>query len=196
MKPFKVRTLASILTKNPTICVKCREGLKPEVKTWKEGEVRCMSLFRYSEGFASLIYQFKGCGDYELRSVFLEHVLGFLKLRFKNHIIVPAPSYYTHDEARGFNHVISIYEQLGLPLVKAIEKTKDRKQTSFGPKGRKQVAKILRLQEKKQLAGKQVLFVDDVYTTGSTTRACIALLKRCNPKKIAVLVLAKVPYQR
>ena len=196
MTPFKAKTFASILTPQPTICVKCRERLKPEVRYWKVDGVKCMSLFRYSEGFASLIYQFKGCGDYELRSVFLEHVLVFLKSKYKNHIIVPAPSYYTHDEARGFNHVISIYEQLDLPLVKALIKTKDRKQTSLGPNGRKQISKILQLQDGKPLFDKEVLFVDDVYTTGSTTRACIALLKRCKPKKVDVLVLAKVPYQR
>ena len=196
MKTFKAKTFASVLSVSPTICVKCREGLKPEIKTWKEDGVKCMSLFRYSEGFASLIYQFKGCGDYELRSVFLEHVLGFLKLKYRNYIIVPAPSYYTHDEVRGFNHVISIYEQLELPLVKALIKTKDRKQTSLGPTGRKQISKILQLQNGKPLFRKKVLFVDDVYTTGSTTRACIALIKRCKPQKIDVLVLAKVPYQR
>ena len=38
---------------------------------------------------------------------------------------------------------------------------------------------------------KKVLVVDDVFTTGSSVRAVIDLIKQGKPKKIAVLVVAK-----
>ena len=39
----------------------------------------------------------------------------------------------------------------------------------------------------------EILLVDDVFTTGSTMRACISLLQEKHPKRIHVLVLSKVP---
>ena len=139
----------------------------------------------------SVIYQFKGCGDYELRTVLVENIQFWAKLRFSDYIVVPAPSWPKHDEARGFNHVYAIFEQLGLPMVKAIIKTADRKQSDQTAEGRKQIGKALGMNRPNSVKGKKVLLVDDVYTTGSTIRACIALLKKAKAKKIEVLVIAK-----
>ena len=42
-----------------------------------------------------------------------------------------------------------------------------------------------------QVGDKKVLLVDDVFTTGSTVRACLNLLKKEKPRKLAVLTMSK-----
>ena len=41
------------------------------------------------------------------------------------------------------------------------------------------------------LSNKKVLIVDDVYTTGSSFRACLALVRKLHPKVIKACFLAK-----
>ena len=41
------------------------------------------------------------------------------------------------------------------------------------------------------LKNKNILLIDDIYTTGSTVNECSKMLKQAQPKKIGVLTLAK-----
>ena len=191
MKPFRPRSLLFRLHPNPTLCEKCRASFHHHIRRWKVNGVNCRSLYRYGDGLRSVIYQFKGCGDYELRTVLVENSRFWLKLRFSDYIVVPVPSWPKHDEARGFNHVYAIFEQLGLPMVKAIIKTQDWKQSDHSHKDRKKVGSALALPSPRLVMGKKVLLTDDVYTTGSTIKACIALLQKAKVRKIEVLVIAK-----
>ena len=192
MKPFNPRSLVSNAIASPTICSKCRVAFKPRVKRWLIDDVPCMSLYEYGDGMRSAIYQFKGCGDYELRSVFVENVRFWLKLKFSKYIVVPAPSWIEADEQRGFNHVYAIFEQLGLPMVRAIIKTSNHKQSDQNVLGRKEIIKHLALPKRKLIEHKNVVIVDDVFTTGNTIRSCIRLVKQAKADKVAVIVLAKV----
>lgn len=144
----------------------------------------------------SVLYQYKGCGDYELRSVLVENVRFWLKLRFSSYTVVPVPSHQSHNERRGFNHVYSAFELLDLPMCDALIKTKDIKQASSTLTERKHVGEYLQLKDPKLVQGKRILLVDDVYTTGSTIRACIRLLQQAKAKEIRVVVLSKTPFKR
>ena len=59
-----------------------------------------MNIFFYNEKVQEILYQFKGCKDYEMRTVFLEYFADYLNYKFKNYIIVPAPSFIESDEER------------------------------------------------------------------------------------------------
>ncbi|MCR5348766.1 MAG: hypothetical protein K6E59_04085 [Bacilli bacterium] len=151
-----------------------------------------MAIYRYSETFRSMLYRYKGCGDIELSDCFLERVRLLIRLRYWGYVIVFAPSYLTHIQKRGFDHVPTMLAKLGNPILDIFEKTDDVKQSSQSKNRRKKIGKYLAIKGNPVLKGKKVLFVDDVYTTGSTTKACLRLMRKLRPRKVSVLVLSKV----
>ena len=136
------------------------------------------------------MYQFKGCKDYELKTVFLEYYKDYLNYKFKNYIMIPAPSYAKNDEERGFNHVEEIFSVLNLKMMKCIHKTKQVKQADLTTKEREKIGSVL-VADDVNLSGKKILLVDDVFTTGSTIKAMIKLVREKGAKKIKVLLMSK-----
>lgn len=105
--------------------------------------------------------------------------------------MVPIPSYEVDDAIREFNHVEEMFSKLKIPKLKLIKKTKGIKQASSNFDKRKEISKYLDLTDLSPLIGKKILIVDDVYTTGSTMKAAIKLIRELHPKKIKVLVMSK-----
>lgn len=189
-KSFECDSLGSIVFGAKTLCFSCFQSLLPRFWKWKEGKIPCLAIYEYGQGFRSLLFQFKGCFDYELKDVFLERVLPVLKFRYRGYTIVPAPSFHEHNETRGFNHVVEMFSPLGLPFLCPLIKTTDMKQADLGKRQRKEVARHLKYDESIIVRGKKILFVDDVFTTGNTARACLKLLQEHGAKKLSVLVMS------
>ena len=150
-----------------------------------------LSIYDYNPFIRKLIYQYKGCYDYELCDVFLHDFYKTLKLSYYNRTIIPIPSYKNDDELRGFNHVMEIFNKMGLKVLDILEKTEKHKQATSTVNSRHEIYKFLTLKEQVDLSNKHVLLVDDIYTTGSTMKSAIMLIEKLNPKSIKVLVVAK-----
>ena len=189
-KPIEQNSFHSLIFKNPTICHDCLLKFGPVLDTFYIDDVKCFHLYFYNEKVQELLYQFKGCKDYELRTVFLEYYFTYLNLKFKGYEIIPAPSSKKSDEERGFNHVEEIFKILNLKMNKCIHKTKQRKQADLTTKEREKIGKYLVIDDV-DLKNKKVLLVDDVYTTGSTIKAMIKLVKEKGAKKVKVLLMSK-----
>lgn len=189
-KPIEQATLHSLLFKNPTICHDCLLNFGPVLKTFRIENVECFHLYFYNQKVQEILYQFKGCNDYELRTVFLEYYLTYLNYKFKGYEIIPAPSSAKSDKERGFNHVEEIFKNLNLKMNKCIHKTKQVKQADLTTKEREKIGQYLTI-DNVDLKHKKVLLVDDVYTTGSTIKSMIKLVKERGAKKIKVLLMSK-----
>ena len=176
---------------NPTICHDCFLSLGPVLKTFSVDKIKCLFLYYYNEKVQEILYQFKGCKDYELRSVFLEYYANYLNFKFNGYYIVPAPSTENSDKERGFNHVEEMFNCLNLKKCDCLVKTEHYNQSEQSYKDRKKIKNYIRLKENTNLKNKKLLLVDDICTTGSSLRAAIELIKTCEPKKIEILVVAK-----
>ena len=104
--------------------------------------------------------------------------------------MIPAPSYQKNDEERGFNHVEEMFGVLNLKMKKIVHKTKEVKQADLSSKEREQIGSVLTIDDV-DLTKKKILLVDDVFTTGSTIKAMIKLVKGKGASKIKVLLMSK-----
>lgn len=189
-KPVEQNSLHSLVQKHPTICHNCLLDLGPVLETFKIDDVECFHIYFYNEKVQALLYQFKGCHDYELKTIFLEYYQSYLNLKFKGYDMIPAPSSKSSDKERGFNHVEEMFGILNLKMLKCIHKTRKIKQADLTTKEREKIGKHLKI-DNVDLTNKKVLLVDDVFTTGSTIKAMIKLVKEKGAKKIKVLLMSK-----
>lgn len=187
----------ALLHEEPQLCSRCYEELGPKFMHWEWAGVPCLAVYPYLQAFQSMLYLYKGCGDIELAPAFLARAKPLLKLRYFGYVLVGVPSHEEKIYARGFDHIPLIFKGIGKGFCPALLKTKNVKQSDMSKKQRKKIGQALAATPlAKTLKGKKVLLVDDVFTTGSTIKACVGILRRFSPKCIRVLVLSKVPLGR
>jgi len=184
-------SLKTILEDLP-LCEKCFNALNPKLERFKLDKFKGYFLYYYDELIRSMIFNLKGCGDIELAPVFLAYQKRFLRFLYRNYLLVPAPSYREKDDERGFNHVEEIFKPLGLEIRKVLIKTKDVKQADLNAIERSKIGEIIDLDKSQghHVAGRKILLVDDLLTTGSTAKACAYKLLEAGARKVELLVIA------
>lgn len=116
-------------------------------------------------------------------------------------LLAPVPLHRWRIWGRGFNQAALIArglaEHSGVPaelaLLRRIRPTPVLR--GLGPRGRvKAVAGAFALAPgaKERVAGRSVVLVDDVYTSGATTDVCVRLLKRAGAARVTILCWARV----
>ncbi len=176
----------------PKICTNCFKQFEVIAKKEKFFEIEVLFLYTYNDILKNALYLFKGCFDYELSSVFLDRFIHELRMKYHNYLIVPIPSNKSEDDKRGYNHVEEMFSFLKLEMAKIIYKNKVFKQSKRNKDERKKVINDFSLIENVDIKGKNILIVDDVFTTGSSLHSAINLIKKKDPKNIKALILAKV----
>ena len=129
--------------------------------------------------------------QYEMADVFLSRQRSFLRRKYKKWVLVPAPSYEAKDQVRGFNHVEEIFKGLERPFIHAIEKKDNVKQADLNYAERQRIGKHLAWKDEADVAGLNILFVDDLLTTGATAKACARMLLEHGANKVEILVMAR-----
>jgi len=181
----------NFLNQDLMVCSSCLKKLNQQFKIFKFYDYDALAIYNYDGLIKEKIFEFKGCGDYELNNIFIAPFKNELRILYKNYVIVPAPSFKDNNEKRGYNHVIEMFSFLKLEIVDCLIKTKDVYQHLSNFKEREKVKNIIELQTNYNFENKKILLVDDILTTGSTLKACIDLLIKKRPKNIKILVVAK-----
>ncbi|MEK7203853.1 MAG: ComF family protein [Patescibacteria group bacterium] len=123
----------------------------------------------------------------------------------KDWVIVPVPLFWWRENKRGYNQAALIGQllskKLGLDYLECLKRTRfTRPQVKLTEKERRKNIRNAFEMDSRFLASRRsgrgngrmnILLIDDVWTTGSTTKECCYVLKRAGAKKVWVLTLAR-----
>lgn len=181
-----------ICNKEQTICINCFSKLKVIKQKFIINGISGVCLYEYNDFFKELIYKFKGLGDIELRTIFLEYFKFYIKFKFKNYIFIGAPSHHEAIAKRRFNHIYEIFKYVTNHIFFPIQKINNIKQSDQKYNERTKIHNNLRYDSPICLKDKKVVIVDDIMTSQSTIKAMINLVEKQKPKQIKILILARV----
>lgn len=109
---------------------------------------------------------------------------------------VPVPLHPAKEKQRGFNQTELIFSRFlarqHIPLVRALLRTRPTK-PMYELNERERAANLqdaFAVDAAVQLAGRTVLLLDDIFTSGATAAECARVLKKAGAKAVYVLVLA------
>jgi ComF family protein len=120
-------------------------------------------------------------------------------------MVVAVPLFPSKERERGYNQAVLLANaaiaelQTSRPEWKlraahgSIRRVKDtRSQFELTPKGRRRnLQGAFAVVDRVPLAGRDVLLVDDIYTTGATARACAQVLRRAGAAKVWVATVSR-----
>lgn len=120
-------------------------------------------------------------------------------------LVVAVPLFHAKQRGRGFNHAAILANsalcelkrrQPALRLLEAHGVLKRVRETTsqFGlsPHARRaNLRGAFEVPEASAVAGRDVLVIDDIYTTGATARACAHVLRRAGARSVLVATLAR-----
>lgn len=211
---FCRRCRARIETPGTPLCPSCGVPFH----TREDADHRCGRCLQHPPTFgrarACTIYDAADTSDHPLKSVlqqykyqrdvWLAQPLGALLVErapfavSSYDVIMPVPLHMQRLRWRGFNQA----QFLARPLAGAARVPLDpyslqrirptRPQVELDEKERRHnVAGAFRVARPAHVAGRRILLVDDVYTTGATVNECSRVLQRAGAKDVDVLVLAR-----
>jgi len=112
-------------------------------------------------------------------------------------VLLPVPLHWFRRRSRGFNQAEVLARIVGKKLSIPVETVLKRKKNTkpqvelSGQKRRKNLFSTFICSDKKAVAGKTVILIDDVSTTGATLEECAKVLRTAGARQVWGLVVAR-----
>lgn len=144
-----------------------------------------------------------------LKFRYQEHIAPFLvdlldpvwdrEFRENVDLIIPVPLHWTRRRWREFNQSLLLARGLAArkgigardEILRRVRRTRPQSRTSGKGAKRRNVRGAFRVVLPREVTGKRVLLVDDVFTSGSTVNECARALKGAGAAEVHVLTLAR-----
>lgn len=178
------------------LCKDCFDKLDYVDNSFLIGDYLAYSIYFYNDFFKKIIGLYKFERKTEFSRIFSQMLYdyGSYKSLFDVDYILPSPSSEKTLINRGFDHIRMLtddfIEKVNPIYLEDFVKVKNTKaQHNLGKEER-----MTNLRDAfsfdRDLSGKSVLIIDDIITTGNTSREIIKVLEKAKVKDIKILVLA------
>jgi ComF family protein len=181
------------LTKNGEVCENCKN------KNSLDG---LFFAFSYKNEIVKKViskakYEFVKEALYPLTNLLID-LIKESDLNLKPDLVIPIPLYIKKERYRGFNQSEVIAKilsenfswQISTNILKRIKKTKS--QTELSKRERKEnVKNAFKVFNPFLIKNKNIILIDDIYTTGATLEEAAKTLKKAGAKSVWAITLAK-----
>jgi len=171
---------------------------------WAEPFESSFSLFDFDTQIATIIHEFKYSGFKNLAYVMGQSFSSEVPDSFFHDmdLMIPVPLHFFKTVKRGYNQAeffakgIAAGKPSGIPIcINVLKRKKNTKsQTTLSRKKRlRNMANAFFIPLSKQdcVKNKNIILIDDVVTTGATTKQCVEVLKKAGANRIKILSLAR-----
>lgn len=173
----------------------CQDCIKWQIdRNWGNILEKNVSIFTYNEAMKEVLATYKFRGDAALSAVFRQELIEAYNKFFKPlklDIAVPIPLSKERLYERGFNQAKLFADFLPLPQQDILTRSDDKKQSKKSRHERLLSENVFSLRESSKIEKKQILLVDDLYTTGSTLRNAAKILLKNGAEKVYSLTLIR-----
>jgi ComF family protein len=161
---------------------------------------RIVSIGVFQEPLRSLIHRGKYSGDWPMMETLADRLMEKESVRSlleQTDLLVAVPLHYGRQVGRGYNQADVIAKRLGgrwgVKSVKPVVRQRRTETQTYLHSRAQRVENMedaFRLARSGQIAGKRVVLVDDVMTSGATLSAVARTLAAAKPARLSALVLA------
>ncbi|HEU5139262.1 MAG TPA: ComF family protein [Bacillales bacterium] len=166
---------------------------------WEEGEwggllVKNRSLYVYNEFLKEIVALFKFRGDAVVVRGFEWAWIQLYREVFSGTLVVPIPLSSERLYERGFNQAAELARLLPAPVCEVLERTvHEQKQSKKSRTERLHLEKPVfqYCGEAERIRGKDILLIDDIYTTGATVRRAAKVLLESEAASVSSMTIAR-----
>ena len=181
------------MDKQALICTKCLGQFQRINIKENTGFGQVASLYSYNEAMRNYLHQFKFLQDVALAGVFANELRPYLP---KEAMIVPIPMHPEKLAARTFAHVDEVLKYGDIPFVHLLEKTGTESMGEKSKKERLAMDPLFKLRQHSTINPNAFyILIDDIYTTGTTLRHAVTVLKEAGAKRIEAVTLIRAKRQ-
>lgn len=208
-----------LLLNEERLCVACRDGLMKihsptchkcgraqsndqlcqDCSRWTERPdfaevlVKNRSVYAYNDFMKDILARFKFRGDTASAELFRKDVRSTFKRSFsiKEPVLVPIPLSKERLKERGFNQSMILASMIGGPIFQPLIKVHQSKQSKKRKNERLYQQGLFQLNQADSVVLKDVILVDDIYTTGSTVYQAARILKDAGAKSVSSFTLIR-----
>jgi ComF family protein len=197
---------SSVTVLTPPFCSHCGEsqpfgGLCLQCRTHPQAYTALRSWARFEGSLRNAVHRLKYTGEMRLGEALAEPLIVFFRqLDWEIELVVPVPLGVARHAQRGYNQAALIAHPVALSegLVyqpAAIRKIKITR-TQVGLSRAERLINVAQAfqAERRSVAQKKVLLIDDVTTSGATIDACARALLEAGAAEVYGLTLARAPF--
>lgn len=192
----------SILPITPPLCERCGDPMASTARICSRcrrlpGRIDAVRAVGVYDGtLRAIVHAFK----YDGRRSLARPLAALMRMRGRDLIegadlAVPVPLHRSRRRERGFDQASDLARHIGLPVVAALKRTRATAIQATLPAAKRHgnvrdAFAIARIGT--SIAGRRILLIDDVATTGATLDACASVLRACGAARVYGLTAARV----